>query len=68
MTLNFLLSRNEQDTSHKLYMLDGSLAGNLILVSTIAIVLSYFLCFKQLIGVQCWLVQRAETKIFFKCI
>ena len=32
---NCLLSRNEQDTSHKLYMLHGSLACNLILVSII---------------------------------
>ena len=32
---NFLLSKNEQDTSHKLYMWHSGLAGNLILVSTV---------------------------------
>ncbi len=33
MLLNdFLLSRNDQDTSHKLYMWYASLAGNLILL------------------------------------
>ena len=32
---NYLLSRNEQDTSYKLYMWHDSLAGNLILVSVI---------------------------------
>ena len=32
---NFLLSRNEQDTSYKSYMLHGILTGNLTLVSII---------------------------------
>ena len=33
MLKSVLLSRTEQDTSHKLYVWHGSLAGNLILVS-----------------------------------
>ena len=37
---NCLLGRNEQDTSHKLYMWHGSLAGNLILVSIILLCLA----------------------------
>ncbi len=40
MLNNFLLSRNEQDTSHKLYTGHGSLAGNLILVSKILLCLA----------------------------
>ena len=35
MLKDFLLSKNEQDTSHKWYIFHGSLADNLILVSII---------------------------------
>ena len=38
----FLLSKNKQDTSHKLYMGFGSLAGNLIPVSIILMCLATF--------------------------
>ena len=41
---NSLISKNEQDTSHKLYLWHGSLAGNLILVSVNVLCLAtYFL-------------------------
>ena len=40
-----LLSGNEQDTSHKMYMRHGSLADNLILVSKKFFTLSYYFCF-----------------------
>ena len=39
---NFLLNRNEQHTSHKLYLWHGSFAGNLILVSVVLIWLATF--------------------------
>ncbi len=39
---NFLLSKNEQDTSHKKYMWHGVLAGNLNLVSIIVLCLVTF--------------------------
>ena len=55
---NFLLSRNEQDTSHRLYIRNDSLAGNLILVRLILLCLATFnaalwnwvLLFKGIIG------------------
>ena len=36
---NWLLNRNKQDTSHKLYLWHDSLAGNLILISSILLCL-----------------------------
>ena len=45
---NFLLSRNEQDTSHKLFMLHSIFAGNPVLISIIWLCLTNFLCFKSI--------------------
>lgn len=42
LIINFLLSNKELDTSHKLYMRHGTLAGHLILVSIINFGLATF--------------------------
>ncbi len=42
--LLMVLSKNQQETSHKHYTMDGILAGNLFLVSNIFCVLSIPLC------------------------
>ena len=48
-----LLSRIEQDTSHKLYMRHGSLAGKLILVSISMLCLAT--CCAELYNIGTWL-------------
>ena len=41
---NLLLSRNEQDTSHKFHMWHGSYAGNSYCAKHVFVVVSYFVC------------------------
>ena len=59
----FLVSRNEQDTSHKLYLWHGILAGNLFLISVIL----YTFCAGAALWTRAhWVINTLHVRCLFK--